>query len=108
MLAAAYDYLRTTLPFKNWKLPESDAVEFHVTRHRDRFGDHNAHRLAHIIRISSYHTKTTALLIETMAHEIIHAKLAAKRGRSEHDEEFKYLSRRVCATHGWDLAEFVG
>lgn len=31
MLEGAYEYLRTTPPFRRWKLPPGADIEFHVT-----------------------------------------------------------------------------
>ena len=69
VLAAAYEYLRATSPFKGWRLPHCDEVEFSVTRHRDRMADHTTYcyTLDHVIRASTYHIKTTNDLIEAVA-----------------------------------------
>ena len=120
-LAAAYEYLRTTLPFKRWKLPHADEVEFHITRHRDREADYDRYvrgdghvikRGDHIIRISAYHVKTTCALLETLAHELIHLHqdgvAATRQYKVMHNKAFKVLARRVCDAHGWTLAEFIG
>src|SRR3990167_10802079 len=72
-LSAAYEFLRTTSPFRGWKLPHADEVEFHVTRHRDREADHEVRRREHTIRVSSRTIKTTDALMQAMAHEMIHA-----------------------------------
>lgn len=110
-LAAAYDYLRTTPPFKGWKLPDSDAVEFAVTKHRDREGDHNVYKRGgeHIIRVSSHVIKTTDALMQVIAHEMLHMRqeIAKTISRVSHNREFKRLGRRVCRHHGWDAVRFV-
>jgi hypothetical protein len=112
VLVAAYEYLRTTRPFSGWKLPEADEVEFGVTRHRDRAGDHEVvRRKKHIIRVSAYSVKTTGNLMGVVAHEMIHAYQdgIARNGsrRVEHNKEFYRLAKRVCHYHGWKLEEFV-
>lgn len=108
-LAAAYDYLRTTLPFRAWKLPLADEVEFCVTRHRDREADHNTYRRTdeHIIRVSSYVVKTTDGLMQAMAHEMIHAKQVVAGTSTRHNADFKRLANRVCALHGWKYDSFL-
>lgn len=121
VLAAAYEYLRATLPFKRWKLPHADEVEFHVTRHRDRQGDHalytsgDGHMIRrgdHSIRMSASTTKTTGDLLLFLAHEMVHAYQdgVARSGsrRVAHNREFLRLSRLVCRAHGWPADEFVG
>ncbi len=111
MLAAAYEYLRHTPPFKNWKLPEADEVEFSVTRHRDRFADHTLDRSQHRIRASSRHIKTTYALLQAVAHEMVHGYQdgIAKTGsrHTAHNAEFVRLSNRVCKLHGFDPKTFV-
>ena len=108
MLAAAYDFLRECPPFKGWKLPDSDAVQFHVTRHRDRYADHNTVRTEHVIRVSSYHTKTTDSLMQAIAHELIHARQAQTHDRGIHGPSFRRAAVQVCRAHGWDMKGFVG
>ena len=106
ILAAAYEYLQKTRPFRAWKLPPADEVEFGVTRHRDREGDHgtDARTDGHIIRASEQYIKTTDDLMQLMAHEMIHAKQhhtkTAPRNY-DHNAEFKRLAARVCKEHGW-------
>jgi hypothetical protein len=108
-LAAAYDYLRVTAPFNSWGLPDSDEVEFHVTRHRDRYGDHSLETRGHVIRIATYHTTTTDLLMQTMAHEMIHARQRqTKTARGNHNWLFRRAAQAVCRVHGWDYGEFLG
>jgi hypothetical protein len=111
VLAAAYDYLRATAPFKSWKLPESDAVEFSVTRHRDRSADHTTYCRStdHIIRVSAYYTKTTADLMECIAHEMIHAHQVRIKTetKQEHNTAFARLNRAVARIHGWPVETFV-
>lgn len=111
ILAAAYEYLRTTQPFSGWKLPPADEVEFGVTRHRDREGDHSTYRRTteHIIRVSAYYVKTTQALLICLAHEMIHAhmELSKTTQRNDHGTTFKCLARRVCRVHGWEVEKFL-
>ena len=113
-LAAAYEYLRTTRPFKRWKLPHADEVEFRVERLKDRAADHSVvHRpeKLHTIRVSTENVKTTDGLLEVMAHEMVHAYQDGVAGtgsrRAEHNKEFVRLSARVCKEHGWQLSLFI-
>lgn len=112
-LAGAYDYLRTTPPFKGWRLPPAEEVEFAVTRHRDREGDYGmCGRTEHVIRVSMYKIKTTDMLLQVIAHEMIHeyqeGKLHNGSGRTDHNKVFWALAYRVCRAHGWDATRFVG
>ncbi|MCR4302259.1 MAG: SprT-like domain-containing protein [Sulfuricaulis sp.] len=112
VLAAAYEYLRATSPFKAWKLPHADEVEFAVTERRDCEGDHGVYRYytnEHIITISSYYIKTTPELMVVMAHEMIHERqeIAKTARRGGHNKEFHRLAKRVCKVHGWDSRLFI-
>lgn len=111
VLAAAYEYIRATAPFKSWRLPEAEAVEFCVTNHRDREGDHCVYQRTteHIIRVSSYAITTTPALMIVMAHEMIHERqeIARTARRGGHNAEFHRLAKRVCKVHGWDARLFV-
>mgnify|MGYP001576237169 CR=1 FL=1 len=106
MLETAYEYLRSTPPFCAWKLPPAEEVEFGVTRHRDREGDHCVYQRTtdHVIRVSAYYVKTTSALMCCMAHEMIHAYQERKGGAryDRHNAEFKRLTIRVCSVHGWN------
>jgi len=113
-LTAAYEYLRTTPPFKSWRLPHADAVEFHVTRHRDREADHRVYcktradmTLRHIIRVSAYHITTTAKLMEAVGHEMIHMHQAVMGNKVQHSPQFNRWNARMCEVHGWAVVGFV-
>ena len=110
-LTAAYEFLRTTPPFKGWKLPHADEVEFHVTRHRDREADHEiVRRMVHVIRVSVNKVKATDALMQAMAHEMIHAYqdgVARTGTHAVHNTEFKRLASRVCHVHGWKPEGFA-
>ena len=107
-LAAAYEYLRATTPFKGWKLPPAEEVEFRVVRDKRIDGQHNFYlgtkRGEHIISVSVPNVHTTTCLLITMAHEMIHAKQTADgvRGRG-HNIEFWQLARQICHVHGCEV-----
>ena len=104
MMAAAYDYLRTTPPFRRWKLPPSESVEFHVTRHLDRTGDCETGPAGNdpVIRISAALIGWTASLMATMAHEMVHIHLDRKGVRAHHGADFRRCAAQVCRHHGFD------
>lgn len=113
-LAAAYEYLRTTPPFRGWNLPSADEVEFHVMRSRVKEADHCRYERTaeHIIRVSAGLIKATNDLLAAMAHEMVHAKINAKPHsgprKISHNAEYLRLARRVCKAHGWPMYGFVG
>jgi hypothetical protein len=111
MLAAAYEYLRATPPFRRWKLPAAEQVKFCVIRARDRYGDHRHYRESdeHEIRLSLARIGHTQSLIETMAHEMVHAyehHKNPKRPHGEHSNEWRRLAALVCKYHGFDPKSF--
>ncbi len=91
VLETSYEFLRSTSPFRRWKLPHADAVE--VTQ---------------IIFISEVTVGHTYTLMRTMAHEMIHLYLAisGQEDSGEHGAEFRRLARLVCNDHGFDPKEF--
>jgi len=99
LLERTYELLRHTRPFRRWKLPEADDVEFHVTRHRDRFGDCTDGD-PYTIRISSTKHDTLATVLETMAHEMCHMRDIT------HGKVFTRLAKQVCRHHGFDPKTF--
>ena len=112
MLAAAYEYLRISRPFKGWKLPDGDEIEFCVTRHRDRSGDQSQHitQKHFIIRVSAYCIETTTDVMCVTAHEVVHMYQDIRKTprRQMHNAEFKRLWKQVCAVHGFGEKEFLG
>ena len=107
ILEAAYEFLRTTPPFKAWKLPHADAVAFHVTRSADCYGEFESGDPPSI-HISDRIVGHTQTLLVTLAHEMIHLHHFRNGGRSdiEHGGSFRKDAARVCRTHGWDIKAF--
>jgi hypothetical protein len=104
-LAAAYDFLRTTDPFKAWKLPHSDEVAFHVTRNPKVFADFSTDEDGGpLIRVSSAKNGHTATALMSMGHEMLHLHqyLSGLDKGSEHNPDFKRKAKRICQIHGWD------
>ena len=106
LLRATYDFLRQTPPFKRWNMPPGDEVKFHVTRNLEVQGDHLLNARIHTIRVSRQKTGTTRVLIELMAHEMVHVKCDAEGIRSEHGREFHRRAALVCRYHGFDPRNF--
>jgi hypothetical protein len=110
MLAASYEYLRACPPFKTWGLPEADDIAFSVTRHKDRFshmvGEHRSPNAE--IAVSEHKVGCTRVLMESMAHEMIHLHQHRKkldRG-GHHNADFQRRAKRVCSLHGFDSKTF--
>ena len=114
-LAAAYEYLRTTPPFKGWKLPEADAIVFKVARDSPCHGFHQRHTKylsqgsEHCIGVSETSVGHTDTLFRVLGHEMIHMWQSITRAQTAgtvHNAEFRRIARLVCKTHGWDAKHF--
>lgn len=111
MVAAGYEYLRTTPPFKGLRLPPSDAIIFRITRNPHKFGHYRRnYDEKREIATSTRCIGSTAKLLETLAHEMIHLHedLIGLLYKSDtaHSATFRRLAKRACRHHGWDLRAF--
>jgi hypothetical protein len=113
VIAGAYEFLRLTAPFKSWRLPPAEEVDFVVSRHRFNVGYHRGLRRkvrSHEIGISEVCVGHTNTLLRTVAHEMIHQYQQRSRTETpntEHNAEFTRLGKIVCRHHGWDEKEFL-
>ncbi len=111
-LEGIYSALRACPPFKRWKLPLAENVEFHVTRHHDREGDYYRDAKGeHVIRASErFVLHDYQSLSALVAHEMIHLAqfLHGHENRAQHNADFKRRAKRVCQILGFDPATFVG
>ena len=106
MLAAAYEYLRTTEPFKGWNLPHADEIGFHVVKTPSMAADFCVENDMPLIRVSLVKNGHTNTLISTMAHEMIHLRQHLTKDREHHGQRFKKMAARVCKAHGFDPTTF--
>lgn len=106
MLAAAYDFLCTTAPFKGWRLPESDGVGFCVVADPNMYADFGVENGIPVIRVSEAKNGHTATLLATMAHEMCHLRQELIGDRGHHTAAFKRMAARVCRAHGFDIKTF--
>lgn len=107
ILESAYELLRQTQPFKGWKLPPADEVEFHVIRDPNIFADcEMGAGDVPIIRVSERKNGHLSTLLATVAHEICHVRQFQQGDSGNHNAMFWKLARRVCAVHGWDIKSF--
>lgn len=107
-LRAAYDFLSTTPPFKRWNLPDSDDVIFRVMRTRHEHGEYRWINGRHRISVSAAKHGYAPILLETMAHEMIHLYTECHdiKDSSHHGPVFRRLAARVCRWHGFDPKRF--
>ena len=102
MLAAGYDFLRTTTPFLRWRLPESDELRFHVVRHAVLSADFGVEAGMPFIRISEGCNGHSVTLLASLAHEMIHLRQYLTGDRELHGPRFQRMAAKVCAAHGFD------
>ena len=113
MVAALYECLRQFPPFKRWKLPPADEIEFRVNNQRDSMGGYTRYcRSAdHIVIVSALTIGHFATLACVVSHEMVHLKQAIDKTEPKraggHNTEFRRLSKQVCEIHGWDYKAFV-
>lgn len=110
ILEAVYELLRMTPPFKGWRLPPADEIEFHVTRMsgQDQADCYKNAAGRHVIRIAANKHHTLAPLVATMAHEMVHLHLdkSYPRDKSHHGSRFQRHADIVCKRHGFDRGQF--
>jgi hypothetical protein len=106
MLASGYDFLRTTEPFRRWRLPESDEVGFHVVRDPALSADFGVREGMPCIRVSEINNGHAVTLLATLSHEMIHLRQHLTGDREHHGRRFKRMAARVCAVHGFDPKAF--
>lgn len=109
MMEAAYELLRTTPPFRSWRLPPGADVEFHVIRSNDRSGDY--FRKAggtHCIRVNDKWVGNLLSLLRVMAHEMCHLRHEATcpGDQAVHGRRFSALASAVCRSHHLDPKSF--
>jgi hypothetical protein len=108
MLAYAYEYLCCTPPFEGWNLPASEDIKFIVLKTKDRMGHHCRRNGMHHIAISRAYIGRHMILLETMAHEMIHLHMSQTcwNRRNPHDAAFSAYADQVCKIHEFDRLTF--
>jgi hypothetical protein len=117
--AAAYEYFRTTLPFRRWNLPHSDSVAFRITKSAKLFGSvyypsREGHTIRPIIEISDHLCYSTEVLFRTLAHELCHLRqfqldgwtVVDKDKEYGHGPDFQAMAKLICRRHGFELDTF--
>lgn len=105
VLRAAYAYLEETEPFRSWNLPDAEDVRFVVSRGKGVQGWAVLHKKE--IAISSACVGCTRVLMEIMAHEMVHMHVDRHGDASPHGPHFLKAAKKVCAIHGFDYKSFI-
>jgi hypothetical protein len=106
LLAATYDMLRESDPFRSWKLPPSSECRFKIVRSKKIFADFCVKGGVPVYRISAAKHGHTVTLLASMAHEMIHHRQALTGDREIHGPRFQKMAARACAVHGFDHKTF--
>lgn len=108
ILEANYKQLCLTLPFRRWRMPHPDIIEFRVLITRDRHAHHRAYTdsSGHEIAVSTGKVTTLDGLTQAMAHEMVHIRQDQLGMRDKHGAGFKRMAALVCRRHGFDIAKF--
>ncbi len=112
ILCGTYDFMRLTLPFRCWKLPCGEEVEFKIGALVDLRGWHTRSTTRdghHVVGVSKACIGRVDSLMAVMAHEMIHVRQSeceTETRNTIHNAEFRRLARLVCKRHGFDLLLF--
>lgn len=108
-LAGAFEFLRTTPPYRGWRLPHADSVVFTVNRHKSYIATHQGGDPC-VIEVSSAIVGNTHTLLWAIGHEMIHCHqfLTKKETRNTtHNADFRRKAEAACRYHGWDARLFI-
>lgn len=110
-LAGVYEMLRAFPPYNRWQLPPAEEVKFHILKTTQLHADWGIAGGRHHIRVSKTKHGHLSSLVESMAHEMIHARqriAKTETNGAEHNAEFHVLAKRVCKAFGFDYGQFLG
>ena len=96
---AAYELLRTTLPFHRWKLYHADDIWFICRPMKSCLGSYVPGKVPKLYIDTNRHGSLDRLIV-TLAHEMCHM-----RGPLTHGKDFKKLVASVCRYHNFDMKE---
>ena len=104
-LRVGYDYLCATVPmFKS--MPPESRICFKITNATMTCGmyEPDPHRIAVSRKTNANHTS----VLQTLAHEMLHAHLEIKGrgGHENHNGDWSKYAALVCDTFGWKYEDF--
>lgn len=107
LLAATWDFLRQTQPFKGWRCyPESDEIGFAVIGASDTHGDFAVENFKPMVRVSAGSVAFTSTLLGVMSHEMAHYRQWHMGQKLTHGRSFIAMRKAICAIHGFDPKTF--
>jgi len=114
-IKAVYTMLLHLPPFVRWGLPHPDRIKFCILDKADHLDSYARYDKTgtgkHIIAVNPHLTLSLLLLIENVAHEMVHLKQDMKGRRpykatNQHNKEFFRMVRLVCRDLGLDPQRF--
>ena len=109
-IAAVYECLRAFPIFDKWKLPQSHALGFHVSKTNLIHGSVYEQNAMIWMEVSTKGVSTLALLQTVVGHEMVHVKQKVDKLETPntfHNADFMKRWRSVCSRYGWDQSLFV-
>lgn len=106
ILESVYELLRLTPPFRGWRLPDGDVVNFSVLRTDKMQGDYLFSSGQHRIRVSGARRMSLQSVTMIVAHEMCHMRDQMKGVRAHHGKSFQRMADAVCRHHGFDRGQF--
>ena len=106
---ATYEDLQKSFPFRSWKLPPAEKIEFKIECLHKWHGYAECNGFDNtIIGIDRRLLKDPPLLKMVMAHEMIHVSTDLEGDmKGAHNARFKRKARIVCKEHQWDFETFM-
>lgn len=109
LMELSYELLRATPPFRGWRLPHADNVQFVVTGNavtagycRSTYNRDFPGQWVHEIGMSSKMVKRTHNVLEVMAHEMVHEYCDRRGVKGHHGAEFQKRCGQVAKYHGFN------
>ena len=119
MCRAGYEYFRTTLPYRRWRLHAATRVAFVLPTSAELYGSvfypaGVGSRIKPRMEVSDHRNWCTDVLMRTLAHEMLHLRQFQLDGwrivdndkEYGHGPDFQAMAKLVCRRHGFNLETF--
>jgi hypothetical protein len=111
-LRLLYDFFSECPPFDKWNMPDSDLINFMITRSKDTAGfvrKSSNPKYKYDLAISTVCCGWFSRVAWVMCHEMLHVhQMEAKMEspHTTHNQAFMKLGKKICAVFGFDPHEF--
>jgi len=108
IIEAAYVLICETPPFRRWKLPSPDDLEFYAVPLPDNDQGELMKKQdgKYRITVNPNRHKTLRSMLETLAHEVAHIRQDQLGKKDHHGKSFQKLARQICTIHLFDEGQF--